>query len=251
MIRYTDEYISRLLGKFMDGTSSIEEEDTLGEYFRTQKTKPEWEEYRRMFAYFDGGMELPLPAEHAPQPAGQAPQGTRGHRGSVGIFAAAAVAAVCVMLFTLLPTGDNGKQTVQAVPNPVATETAKKHAAASTSTTEARETPPTLSVHSVEPQETKPAANRKKPDTRTPKGNAATSENTGGVTAGEMNELQKAETELERIHNEIAEYNSEVLMAQAALYGMTDEVTEERSGSGDAQDYTVPGINYIRTMTMQ
>ena len=63
MKRYTEEYIERLLAKFMDGTSSVEEESILGEYFRTQGGREEWAEYRRMFAYFDSGMTSLTPAE--------------------------------------------------------------------------------------------------------------------------------------------------------------------------------------------
>lgn len=57
MIKYTDEYIERLLDRFMNGESSLEEEAQLGEYFRTQTVRKEWETYREMFEYFDGGME--------------------------------------------------------------------------------------------------------------------------------------------------------------------------------------------------
>lgn len=49
--------IRTLIDKFMDGTSSLEEEQLLGEYFRNGKNIPkELEPYREMFAYFDGGM---------------------------------------------------------------------------------------------------------------------------------------------------------------------------------------------------
>ena len=34
MIRYTKAYIKNLLDKYMDGTSTLEEEDILAEYFR-------------------------------------------------------------------------------------------------------------------------------------------------------------------------------------------------------------------------
>lgn len=57
MIKYTDEYIERLLCRFMNGESSLEEETQLGEYFRTNAVRKEWEIYREMFAYFDNGME--------------------------------------------------------------------------------------------------------------------------------------------------------------------------------------------------
>ena len=34
MIKYTEDYIAKLLDKYMEGTSTLEEEDVLAEYFR-------------------------------------------------------------------------------------------------------------------------------------------------------------------------------------------------------------------------
>lgn len=46
-----------LIDKFIDGTSSLEEERILADYFRQEKDIPsELEPYRNMFAYFDSGM---------------------------------------------------------------------------------------------------------------------------------------------------------------------------------------------------
>ena len=50
MIQYTKEYISRLLDKFMDGTSTLEEEDILNKYFSQDCIPAEWEQYRLLFA---------------------------------------------------------------------------------------------------------------------------------------------------------------------------------------------------------
>lgn len=59
---YSKEYIAELLEKFMNGESSLEEEKTLGEYFRGCADVPsEWRDYKSMFEYFDAGM--PLAAE--------------------------------------------------------------------------------------------------------------------------------------------------------------------------------------------
>ena len=49
MIRYTKAYIKELLDKYMDGTSTLEEEDILTNYFRTQNVPHEWEDYRQLF----------------------------------------------------------------------------------------------------------------------------------------------------------------------------------------------------------
>ena len=53
MKRYTKEYIEKLLDKFMDGTSTLEEEDILAQYFRHQEVPREWEEYRLLFQEID------------------------------------------------------------------------------------------------------------------------------------------------------------------------------------------------------
>ena len=49
MIRYTKAYIKDLLDKYMDGTSTLEEEDILADYFRGKDIPLEWEDYRLLF----------------------------------------------------------------------------------------------------------------------------------------------------------------------------------------------------------
>lgn len=49
MTRYTKEYIAKLLDKYMDGTSTLEEEDVLAEYFRGQDIPQEWADYQQLF----------------------------------------------------------------------------------------------------------------------------------------------------------------------------------------------------------
>ena len=49
MIKYTKEYIAKLLDKYMDGTSTLEEEDVLAEYFRGQDIPQEWADYQQLF----------------------------------------------------------------------------------------------------------------------------------------------------------------------------------------------------------
>ena len=53
MKRYTKEYVEKLLDKFMDGTSTLEEEDILAQYFQHQEVPREWEEYRLLFQEID------------------------------------------------------------------------------------------------------------------------------------------------------------------------------------------------------
>ena len=49
MIRYTKTYIKDLLDKYMEGTSTLEEEDILANYFRGKDIPQEWEDYRLLF----------------------------------------------------------------------------------------------------------------------------------------------------------------------------------------------------------
>ena len=49
MIRFTKTYIKDLLDKYMDGTSTLEEEDILADYFRGKNISQEWEDYRLLF----------------------------------------------------------------------------------------------------------------------------------------------------------------------------------------------------------
>ena len=50
MIQYTKQYIEQLLDKFMAGTSTLEEEDILSQYFAQNRIPTEWEQYRLLFA---------------------------------------------------------------------------------------------------------------------------------------------------------------------------------------------------------
>lgn len=49
MIQYTKEYIANLLDKYMDGTSSLDEEAILSQYFRGKNIPEEWLCYQQMF----------------------------------------------------------------------------------------------------------------------------------------------------------------------------------------------------------
>ena len=53
MKRYTKDYIEKLLAKYMDGTTTLDEEDTLAQYFRHQEVPREWEDYRLLFQEID------------------------------------------------------------------------------------------------------------------------------------------------------------------------------------------------------
>ena len=55
MRQYDKQKIARILGKFMAGETSLDEEQLLAEYFRTHEVGNEWQEYKEMFALFDSG----------------------------------------------------------------------------------------------------------------------------------------------------------------------------------------------------
>ena len=49
MIHYTKEYIRQLLERYMDGTSTLEEEDIIANYLKGDDVPQEWEVYRELF----------------------------------------------------------------------------------------------------------------------------------------------------------------------------------------------------------
>ena len=49
MIQYTKAFIQSLLDKYMDGTTTLEEDDILLGYFRGTDLPAEWEDYRQLF----------------------------------------------------------------------------------------------------------------------------------------------------------------------------------------------------------
>lgn len=66
---YDKKQIAQLLDKFMAGTTTLDEERTLVQYFRTQEEEAEWLPYKEMFALFDAGqVEVP------PTPAAEKPR---------------------------------------------------------------------------------------------------------------------------------------------------------------------------------
>lgn len=61
MIHYTKAYIQALLDKYMDGTTTLEEEDILASYFRGKDVPQEWEDYRQMFQEIEAMIPSPVP----------------------------------------------------------------------------------------------------------------------------------------------------------------------------------------------
>ena len=101
MIQYTKEYIQELLTKYMDGTSTLDEEDILSSYFKGDNIPEEWTCYQQLFQE----IETMQPADDQPvieQPAAEqsaAEQKSENHRRwMVWSLAAAAVVAGVVYL---------------------------------------------------------------------------------------------------------------------------------------------------------
>lgn len=97
-----EKQIQSLLDKFMEGETTLQEEKTLGEFFRTTKNvKAEWKDYKSMFDYFDQGM-----------PYGRLAQKVTHHGKIVKMIAwAVSAAALVALLFTFaLPKGNDSTQ---------------------------------------------------------------------------------------------------------------------------------------------
>ena len=92
MIHYTKAYIQALLDKYMDGTTTLEEEDILASYFRGKDVSQEWEDYRQMFQEIEAMKPSPVPV------ASQ----TKASRRWIGWCAAAAVVGVVFLFAAIL-----------------------------------------------------------------------------------------------------------------------------------------------------
>lgn len=142
---YSEAYIRQLIDRFMDGTTTVDEEQRIAQWFASHPQVPaDMEDYRQMFAYFAQGM--PLGGTDA-QDGGPVlrPVWRRWSVGRwVGTLAAACVAAALVMaLWPTAPTAqvaqditapapqqaDTEPDRVEGVPQPVAPDsaTAAKH----------------------------------------------------------------------------------------------------------------------------
>lgn len=65
---YDKQEIARMLDRFMAGETSLNEEQMLAEYFRTNEVGVEWQEYKEMFALFDSGKVDIEPETEVEQP---------------------------------------------------------------------------------------------------------------------------------------------------------------------------------------
>lgn len=111
------EDLKILIDKFMSGTTTLDEEKALGDFFRqTERLPAELEPYRDMFAYFDNGM--------TGEPSGKPVSHTvpvRSLRWIAGI--AAAVAVIFVAAYQFMPGGTDETPVMQTSKSVVAQTT--------------------------------------------------------------------------------------------------------------------------------
>ena len=97
MIQYTKEHIAQLLDRYMDGTSTLDEEDILGQYFKGDNIPEEWACYKEMFQE----IEAMKPEAEAELPVVTA-ESTRGRRRWM-IWSVAAAAVVAGVIYLATP----------------------------------------------------------------------------------------------------------------------------------------------------
>lgn len=79
---YNEKQIRQLLTRFMEGQTTVEEEQEIARWFAARReVAPDLEDYRQMFAYFDAGMPeedvavTPVTAGGSSSVAGASPLG--------------------------------------------------------------------------------------------------------------------------------------------------------------------------------
>lgn len=141
-----DPHIESLLEQFMQGDTTLEQEQELSKYFSCSTPIPEdWEAYRVMFAYFDAAMPI----------TEQKPKRNTG-RALWILLAAAAVAAIAIMVAPLFQRTSSVDKTT--TPQPITAVNNKNNV--TIPDTAARPVPPETS-HLLVKQEQK--STKKKP----------------------------------------------------------------------------------------
>lgn len=123
----THAHISQLIERFMEGQSTLAEEQELAQYFATHEVSDEWKPLQDMFAYFDAGMPIKEPGASVKIPISK-------HHWWWRAAAAAAVLLVGAITFYIL----DGHPSVQKAPQ-YASNTPKSNPVKNTDTTR---TPP-------------------------------------------------------------------------------------------------------------
>ena len=113
-----DNDIKKLVERFMDGLTTIEEEKKLAEYFRTHEVSDQWQEYKEMFAWFDKGM--PTSDRQAQDSTSTNITKTKYNKRRWAIISTLAVAATLTFLLVLTDT-NKPHQDGTAINNTIAT----------------------------------------------------------------------------------------------------------------------------------
>ena len=196
MTQYTKEHISELLDKYMDGTSTLEEEDILTQYFTHEQVPIEWEHYRLLFAEIEAMKPAARPKRHSC--FGKRPVGPSGLRWTA---VAAIIAGVIYM----------------AVPSPKAEYSPEKPLVAQAdSTTTATAAPDTTTQQKEEP---KPIGTKKR---RMRKLEPTIHDYDKAFVL--MAEARQKQVDAER---QIAQAEQEVMEAQLAAYGYIPVMQED------------------------
>ena len=187
MIQYTKAYIEGLLDKFMEGTSTLEEEDILSQYFAQETIPAKWEQYRLLFAELEAMKPSAKPK-----------------RRWIG-WSVAAAAVVAGVLYLAIPSHREGQ--VEDQPLMVQTDT-------TTTTPQAK--PDTTSWQKEEklPVQTKKLRLRKPKPTMTDYDKAYTL-------------MAEVEREKRNVEMELEQAQQEVLEAQLAAYGYIPVMQED------------------------
>ena len=188
MIQYTKEHIGRLLDKFMEGTSTLEEENILSQYFAQDQIPAEWEEYRLLFAEFEA-----MKSQSSAKPK----------RRWIG-WGVAAAAVVAGVLYLTMPS----RQTGQDPDVPLMVQ------ADSTTTQQAKPDTTSLPKEEVLPMQTKKRRLRKPAPTMTDYDKAYVL-------------MAEAEKERRNVEQELEQAQQEILEAQLAAYGYIPVMQED------------------------
>ena len=187
MIHYTKEYIAQLLDRFMDGKTTVEEEDVLSVYFRQADVPEEWRDYQMMFAEWQSQKPLQRKSSHR------------------WLWLIAAAAVLLLVLYVAVPQQHDERPAVaQTATEPEDT------------TTVPAETPDTVAAPAERP---KPRQQRK----RQPRANDVARDYVLRAQA----EQQRVEREIAEAQAEVERVQLEVLDAQLRAQGYVSRKHED------------------------
>ena len=193
MIQYTKAYIAKLLDKYMDGTSTLEEEDILSQYFHSGNIPEELLCYQQMFEEIEA----------------MTPQPKANRRWVVWSIAAAAV--VAGVLFLAVPPRQT--ELVPTAPLTAQADTIAKQDIAPADTITAQPVQPSKNQQPVK-EKVKKRSLRKSEPTMTDYDKAY------ALTA----EAEQKQMDVER---QIAQAQQEIIEAQLAAYGYIPVMQED------------------------